>query len=102
MADEPVLTNAGPGPEEAMVAVFSSSNHDAEMETMAVHGVLEANGIPAVVVGPHILPNLEFQVQVPEHLAEEAQRLIVEARAAGPEAAAEAEAASEHATGEGI
>ena len=100
MADEPVLTNAAPGPEEAMVAVFSSSNHDAEMETMAVQGVLEANGIPAVVVGPHILPNLEFQVQVPEHLAAEAQRLIIEARAAGPEAAAEAEAASEQTTRE--
>jgi hypothetical protein len=93
MADEPVLTNAEPGREEAMVPVFSSSNHDAEMETMAVKGVLDANGIPAVVVGPHILPNLEFQVQVPERLAEEAQRLIVEARAAGPEAAAEAEQA---------
>src|ERR1700760_2737469 len=100
MADEPVLTNAAPGPEEAMVAVFSSLNHDAEMETMAVQGVLEANGIPAVVVGPHILPNLEFQVQVPEHLAAEAQRLIIEARAAGPEAAAEAEAASEQTTRE--
>jgi hypothetical protein len=98
MADEPVVTNAGPGPEEAMVAVFSSLNHDAEMETMAVQGVLEANGIPAFVVGPHILPNLEFQVQVPAHLADEAQRLIAEARAAGPEAAAEAEAASESST----
>jgi hypothetical protein len=82
-----------------MVAVFSSLNHDAEMETMAVQGVLEANGIPAVIVGPHILPNLEFQVQVPESLADEAQRLIAEARAAGPEAAAEAEAASESTTG---
>src|ERR1700748_2129393 len=100
MADEPVLTNAAPGPEEAMVAVFSSSNHDAEMETMAVQGVLEANGIPAVVVGPHILPNLEFQVQVPEHLAAEGQRLIIAGRAAGPEAAAEAEAASEQTTRE--
>jgi hypothetical protein len=99
MADEPVATNAGPGREEAMVAVFSSLNHDAEMETMAVQGVLEANGIPAVIVGPHILPNLEFQVQVPAHLADEAQRLIDEARAAGPEAAAEAEAASESTTG---
>jgi hypothetical protein len=99
MADEPVVTNAGPGREEAMVAVFSSSNHDAEMETMAVQGVLEANGIPAVVVGPHILPNLEFQIQVPAHLADEAQRLIAEARSAGPEAAAEAEAASESTPG---
>jgi hypothetical protein len=99
MADEPVVTNAGAGREEAMVAVFSSSNHDAEMETMAVQGVLEANGIPAVVVGSHILPNLEFQIQVPAHLADEAQRLIAEARSAGPEAVAEAEAASESTPG---
>ena len=95
MADEPVITNAEASPEGAMVAVFSSSNHDAEMEALAVRGVLEASGIPALVVGPHVLPNLEFQVQVPEHVAAEAQRLIAEARAAGPEAAAEAEAATE-------
>lgn len=93
MADEPVVSNAEP--EEAMVAAWSSQNHDAEMEAMAVQGVLEANGLPAMVVGPSVLPNLEFQVQVPEHLIGEAQRLLAEARAAGPEAAAEAEAASE-------
>ena len=34
-----------------MVTLFSSSNHDAEMEANAIHGVLEANGIPSIVVG---------------------------------------------------
>ena len=80
-----------PGREEAMVAAFSSSNHDAEMEAMAVKGVLDANDIPAMIVGPSVLPNLEFQVQVPEHLLAEAERVIQEARQAGPQAAAEAE-----------
>ena len=82
-------------PEEPLVPVFSSQNHDAEMEALAVKGIMDANGVPAVLAGPHILPNLEFQVQVPEHLAAEAQRLIDEARAAGPQAALEAEAATE-------
>ena len=38
-----------------MVPVFSSSNHDAEMEAMTIAGVLESSGIPAQVVGPHVL-----------------------------------------------
>ncbi len=99
MADETVINSAEAEPEEAMVAVFSSQNHDAEMETLAVQGVLDANGIPAIVVGPHVLPNLEFQVQVPERFAEQAERALAEARAAGPEAAAEAEAAGENSSG---
>jgi hypothetical protein len=80
---------------EEMVAVFSSSNHDAEMEVMTIKGMLEASGVPAMVVGPHVLPNLEFQVQVSQELAGKAQDLIAEARAAGPAAAAEAEALTE-------
>jgi uridine phosphorylase len=78
-----------------MVAVFSSSNHDGEMEAMTIKAMLEASGVPAMVVGPSVLPNLEFQVQVSKELAEQAQTLIAEARAAGPTAAAEAEALTE-------
>jgi Putative prokaryotic signal transducing protein len=82
-------------PDESMVAVFSSSNHDGEMEAMAIKGVLDSNNIPAMIVGPHILPNLEFQVQVPEHLLTEARQLIREARQGGRDAAAEGEAETE-------
>jgi hypothetical protein len=82
-------------PDESMVAVFSSSNHDGEMEAMAIKGVLDSNNIPAMIVGPHILPNLEFQVQVPEHLLTEARQLIREARQDGRQAAAEGEAETE-------
>ncbi len=78
-----------------MVTLFSSSAIDAEMEATNIHSMLQANGIPSVVVGASTIPSLEFQVQVPRGVAEEAERLLEEARAAGPEAAAEAEAASE-------
>jgi hypothetical protein len=80
-----------------MVTLFSSSNVDSEMEATAIRTMLEANGIPSVVVGASTIPSLEFQVQVPRGRLEEAERVIAEARAAGPEAAAEAEAASEQA-----
>ncbi len=78
-----------------MVTLFSSSNHDAEMEATSIHSMLQASGIPTVVVGPSVIPSLAFQVQVPRTYADEAERLLEEARAAGPEAAAEAERASE-------
>ncbi len=78
-----------------MVPLFSSSNHDAEMEALAIHGILEANDIPSLVVGPSTLPVLEFQVQVPRGRLKEAEAVVADAKAAGPEAAAAAEAASE-------
>jgi len=86
---------ADPSHEMDMVALFSSTNFDAEMEAMAVHGILQASGIPSILVGTSTLPVLEFQVQVPQEDLEEAERVLAEARAAGPAAAAEAEAASE-------
>ena len=90
-------TERTPLPDESMVAVFSSSNHDAEMEAINVKGVLEANGIPALLVGPHVLPNLEFQVQVPEHLLDDARTVIRDARQDGRRAADEGEAETEKA-----
>lgn len=78
-----------------MITLFSSSNHDAEMEATSIHSMLTANGVPSVVVGASTIPSLEFDVRVPRVYAEQAERLLEEARAAGPEAAAEAEIASE-------
>ena len=78
-----------------MVTLFSSNNHDAEMEANAIHSVLEANGIPSIVVGTSQIPVFEFQVQVPGDLLPDAQRVLDEAKAAGPEAALEAEQSSE-------
>lgn len=78
-----------------MVPVYASQEVDAEMEADMIHGVLESNGVPSMVVRTTGFPILGFEVQVPRARFEEAQRLIAEAEAAGPEAAAEAEAASE-------
>ena len=80
-----------------LVTLFSSVNHDAEMEANAIHAVLEANGVPSLVVGTPQIPSLEFQVQVPRAHLEEAERVLAEAREAGPAAAVEAERAGEDA-----
>jgi hypothetical protein len=82
-------------PDERMMPVFSSSNHDAEMEALAVKGVLDANDIPAILVGPHVLPSLEFLVQVPQHLLGKAEQLLRDARQGGRRAADEGEALTE-------
>ncbi len=81
--------------DEGMALVFSSSNYDAEMEALAIKTVLDANSIPSMVVGPHILPNLEFQVQVPESYLEKARQVIRDARQSGRRAAMEGEAETE-------
>jgi Putative prokaryotic signal transducing protein len=78
-----------------LVPVFSSSNHDGEMEAITIKGILEASGIPVILVGPSSIPSLEFQVQVPESRLDEARAIIAEARSAGPKAAMEAELQSE-------
>jgi hypothetical protein len=80
---------------EAFVPIFSSSNHDAEMEALTIEGILKANDIPVLLIGPHTLPSLDFQVHVPEHFVDRALDILSEARAAGPRAAEEAEAESE-------
>lgn len=89
------LPTENPGHDLDMVPVFSSMNHDAEMEAMALHSLLEANGIESAVVGPSSIPTVEFQVQVPRSQLEDAERVMTEARAAGPAAADEAEAETE-------
>jgi hypothetical protein len=78
-----------------LVPFFRSSSHDAEMEAMSIHAILQSNNIPSVLVGPSQIPSLEFQVQVPRNLLDDAERVVADARAAGPEAADEAEKASE-------
>ena len=92
MAQDP---DRGDDAAQEMVPLFSSSNIDSEMEANNIHAILEASGIPSVVIGASVIPSLEFQVQVPRERLEEARQVIADAQAAGPAAAAEAEAASE-------
>lgn len=77
-----------------MVPLYDSSTVDAEMEADMIRGVLDSNGIPSLVKRGGPFP-LYFQVLVPRGRVHEAQQLLDEARAAGPEAAAEAERATE-------
>jgi len=95
MEPEPEAQSLDTSHELDTVALFSSSNHDAEMEAMAIHSILQANGIPSVMVGASTIPVLAFEVRVPRADLEQAQAVLAEAQAAGPAAAAEAEAASE-------
>jgi hypothetical protein len=77
-----------------MATIYESSSIEGEMEAEMIRGVLESNGIASILVRTPY-PPLGFSVKVPRGKLKEAQRLIDEAEAAGPEAAAEAEAASE-------
>ena len=78
-----------------MVALWDSSAIDSEVEADMIRGVLDSSGIPTLLVGASQYPNLGFQVIVPRGKVLEAQRLIEEAKAAGPAAAAAGELASE-------
>lgn len=78
-----------------MVTLYSSQGVDAEMEADVIHGVLESSGIPSLVIRATGTPVFGFEVNVPRARFEEAERVIAEAQATGPEGAAEAEAASE-------
>jgi Putative prokaryotic signal transducing protein len=78
-----------------MVTLYESNTVDAGAEADVIRGLLEANGIPANIVGPGTVIPAGFIIQVPRGRLEEAQRLIDEARATGPEGAAEAEASTE-------
>lgn len=78
-----------------LVTIFSSQNVDGEAEALAIESVLRANEIPCLVVGPQQIPSLQFEVQVPKVHSDAAMRVIEEARAAGPQAADEAEALTE-------
>jgi hypothetical protein len=78
-----------------VATLYSSQGVDAEMEADMIRGVLESNGIPSIVVRAMGYPALGFEVKVPQSRFEDAERIVAEAKAAGPEAASEAEAASE-------
>lgn len=78
-----------------MVTLWSSGTISAEIEADMIRGVLESNGIPALVVGASQFANLGFEVQVPRGRVKEAEEIIAQAEAAGPAAAVEGEAETE-------
>jgi hypothetical protein len=100
MAQDPEEEGSGGGPLDKshdldMVALYESSTVDAETEAEVIRGLLESNGIPATIVSGGPVPPVGWMIQVPRKRLEEARQVIEEARATGPEGAAEAEASSE-------
>ena len=81
---------ADPGHSLDMETVFSGQSAAGEMEALAVRAVLDASGIPSVLVGTPQIPSLPFSVQVPKSMVEAAKSALAEAQAAGPEAAEQA------------
>jgi hypothetical protein len=78
-----------------MVTLWNSTAVNAEMEADMIRGVLESNDIPVMVVGASQYPVLGFEVRVPRGKVKEAEEMIEQAEAAGPDAATEGEAESE-------
>ena len=95
MPRAPESTVEDPSHELDMVPFFSDSGALAEMEAVAIQGILEANEIPSTLFGSSTLPVTEFSVNVPKERFEDAQRVLEEARAAGPAAAEQGERESE-------
>jgi hypothetical protein len=82
-----------------MVAVFVSSEPNAEMIAAEIRSILESQGIPSALVSGTVFPNLPFEVRVPRAKSEEAQRAIASAEEAGPAAAEQGERESEEGGG---
>jgi len=78
-----------------MIPFFSETGSLAEMEALSIQGILQASDIPCILAGTSTLPVVEFVVSVPKSRLADAQRVVNEARAAGPAAAEIAERESE-------
>lgn len=84
-----------PSSELDLEPIASLMGATAEMEALAIKGLLDAAEIPAVIVGASDLPNLGFQVSVARANVATAKELLLDAESGGPAAAAEAERESE-------
>jgi hypothetical protein len=78
-----------------LVTVFEESGTTAEIESLGIQALLEAEGIRVVLGGETSFPNLPWSVGVSKADAPRALEVIAAAKKAGPQAAAEAESAQE-------
>ena len=84
-----------PSHELDMVSLYRSSAVDSGIEADIIRGILDSHGIPSLMQRAMGIPSLGFEVRVHREDLREAERLIEEAKAAGPAAAVEAERTSE-------
>ncbi len=69
-----------PSPSLDLETVFhSEGGATSELQALGVKGLLESNGIAAVLVGDSVLPNLPFEVRVAHDQVVRATQLINEA-----------------------
>jgi Putative prokaryotic signal transducing protein len=78
-----------------MIPLYRSPSAGSEIEADVIRGILDSHGIPTLMSRAMGYPQLGFQVHVHRRDFQEANRVIEEAKAAGPGAALEAELASE-------
>ena len=78
-----------------MVRLYRSPTAASEIEADIIRGILDSHGIPSLLARAMGYPQLGFEVQVQRRNLREAERLIEEAKAAGPAAAIDAERDSE-------
>ena len=74
-----------------MVPAFVSDEASAEMIATEIRAILDAQGIPSVMVSGTMFPSLPYEVRVPRASLEDARKAIAAAEEAGPAAAEEAE-----------
>lgn len=84
-----------PSHEADLVSIFSGEGTMAEIQANGIKSVLDAAGIPSLIVGDSVLPNFPFDVRVPSDQADAAKAILAEAEENGPAAAEEAERLSE-------
>lgn len=79
-----------------IATVFQSSGFNAEVEADIIVSMLTSNGVTASVSGIDTLPGAhDVLIQVPIEQQAQAEALIAEAQQNGPQAAEEAEEATE-------
>jgi hypothetical protein len=82
--DEDEVPTKGLSHDLDFVPVFSDQGIEAEMEAISIRSLLEANGIPSVMIGSSQIPSLPFEVRVPKSRLEEAKNLLESARQSEP------------------
>jgi hypothetical protein len=98
-AEEIIAANPLPPLNEShdldLVTVFNQpAGASQESEAMIIKGLLESNGIYAVITEGAMLPNTSAQVRVAKDQEQEARRILAEAQASGAQAAEEASGAA--------
>jgi hypothetical protein len=92
---EPAAGSVDISPELDLVTLYRSPAAGSEIEADIIRGILDSHGVPSLLLRVMGYPQLGCEVQVQRRNVREAERLIEEAKAAGPAAAMDAEKDSE-------